>query len=187
MGWPDTLNPSSTWVATKLCMYHDLFVLLQATTWSPYSGPYFLLLRIRGLHSFAKSFLKSHQKFFSKILNCGLSYLCTTVYWKDSCFFLVRETTSYFRFLCKFDFICSLMHELSDFNSLAIYHALDASRFVFFCKTRIVIVKFPEEKKTWSKVLVKFLSNLNGGQFFFTVARDSMGKWQFCGQFRGKL
>ena len=48
----------------------------------------------------------------------------------------------------KFDFICSLMHELSDFNSLAIYHALDASRFIFFCKTRIVIVKFPEEKKT---------------------------------------
>ena len=87
MGWPDTLNPSSTWVATKLCMYHDLFVLLQATTWSPYTGPYFLLLRIRGLHSFAKSFLKSHQKFFSKILNCGLSYLCTTVYWKDSCCF----------------------------------------------------------------------------------------------------
>ena len=38
MEWPDTQNPSSTWVATKLCMYHDLFVLLQATTWSPYTA-----------------------------------------------------------------------------------------------------------------------------------------------------
>ena len=76
----------------------------------------------------------------------------------------------------KFDFICSLMHELSDFNSLAIYHALDASRFIFFCKTRIVkrySILLWNLNKPWSKVLVKFLSNC-GQSFFYSGARNSM-------------